>query len=1099
MRIIKLVFILLILSNAVKAQVNCLPPSKIAELDINNIKARITNGSMLWQNTATSGAGYYSDQDSLHTVLYAGNFGIGGLDGSSNLHFSGATFQNSTFYSGPIRTTTASTDDSTCSEFDRVWKINRWEVEEFVLKFQDPNYTIPEVILSWPAHGNTGLGYAQNLAPFHDSNNDGLYNPYDGDYPEFDLADSMACGDIIYGDQCIYWIINDVGNNQSPNSLGVEIHMQAFAYIGSESINNSTFYRYKIINRSTNNYSDTYFANWTDSDIGCSEDDYIGCDVPRGLGYGYNADAVDNDGCNGAFAYGTAPPAVGIDFVKGPLAISGDGIDNNRDGSVDELNEIHSLSTFMYFDRTLPANIYGDPTNDLEYYSYMQAKWIDGTLLYYGGNGNGGTIPTTFAFPDDSDLTNWYGTGGVNAGGAWSEITEATPKGDRRMMNAVGPFNLNAGQTETITYAAISARDIGGTNLTSLEKLKLADDTVQLFSDGCYSQACAPLTENFVYSNSGSTFNFAYEMEADSYSWDFGDGNTSTTRFSSNEYTASGTYTVCLTATNACSSISLCKDIYVGAYFPNSTAFKIKRMEGMGNAGRELEITENSIDSMFILGNNYINQPVYDPYQAPILIEAIDLDSIVIGNYIVQFDGVDSSANWKMYRQGANDTVYSNLTIGSNNKQIIPQWGVAVTVQHYSYESSFSEMLTSPITSEITANGTQWLSGLSDIDANSAENWIASGNLSIDCDMITYPDVNNDPCRFNDYAGLDNYEEFEQVANGFFAPYRLTRIGNHWPISPVNASSIYVYDLADIHSVDIIFTPDTSKWSRCPIFEMHDDNTQTIGNANKQELRLSPSVDKNGNSDGTGSGMGWFPGYAINIETGERLNIGFGEDSYYTSENGADMLFNPTSTVYNTSGDTVFGGKHYIFVFENIDKNWIQIPQLPIYDEGSYIETTIGSNPNAGDRLKVWRACTWVGMPLLENGETLLSSENKVRIRVKKPLENYGYTISDTINATRPLYGAYIDAAITSINEQQLFNVSVYPNPTETNITFELEGNTEEYNLEIFDLTGKIHKSKKLTDSAINVNVSDLSKGVYLYYLYNKDGSKLSKGKFIKQ
>ena len=44
-------------------------------------------------------------------------------------------------------------------------------------------------------------------------------------------------------------------------------------------------------------------------------------------------------------------------------------------------------------------------------------------------------------------------------------------------------------------------------------------------------------------------------------------------------------------------------------------------------------------------------------------------------------------------------------------------------------------------------------------------------------------------------------------------------------------------------------------------------------------------------------GMGWFPGYAIDIETGERLNIVFAEDSWLTSDNGNDMLWNPTSNI----------------------------------------------------------------------------------------------------------------------------------------------------------------------------------------------------------
>jgi hypothetical protein len=286
------------------------------------------------------------------------------------------------------------------------------------------------------------------------------------------------------------------------------------------------------------------------------------------------------------------------------------------------------------------------------------------------------------------------------------------------------------------------------------------------------------------------------------------------------------------------------------------------------------------------------------------------------------------------------------------------------------------------------------------------------------------------------------------------------------------------------------------------VFETHHYASQAIGNAEKQLLRESPSVDKNGNPDGTGNGMGWFPGYAISLETGERLNIGFGEDSYHPNENGADMLFNPTSTVYDANGDTVFGGKHYIYVFQNWDKN-APVPSsnnMPNYDEGNFIEGQLGgSTVNAGMLLKVWRACTWVGIPLLESGQTLLSSETKVRIRVKKPLENYGYLISDTLNATMPMYSVYIDPSITSIQNQEMIEVSVYPNPTKTNLTFQLNGNTGEYKIEIFDITGRTYKSATLNGSSITINVSELSKGVYLYYMYNTDGSKLSKGKFIKQ
>ena len=65
-------------------------------------------------------------------------------------------------------------------------------------------------------------------------------------------------------------------------------------------------------------------------------------------------------------------------------------------------------------------------------------------------------------------------------------------------------------------------------------------------------------------------------------------------------------------------------------------------------------------------------------------------------------------------------------------------------------------------------------------------------------------------------------------------------------------------------------------------------------------IQRKPSVDKEGNPSTNpgsvsnpevsndpndpnyicGRGMGWFPGYAIDVTTGERLNMAFGEDSW---------------------------------------------------------------------------------------------------------------------------------------------------------------------------------------------------------------------------
>ena len=106
------------------------------------------------------------------------------------------------------------------------------------------------------------------------------------------------------------------------------------------------------------------------------------------------------------------------------------------------------------------------------------------------------------------------------------------------------------------------------------------------------------------------------------------------------------------------------------------------------------------------------------------------------------------------------------------------------------------------------------------------------------------------------------------------------------------------------------------------------------------EDRLKESIDKLGNPAPVGSGvstdpgapnyisetgMGWFPGYAIDVETGERLNIVYGESSFLTGDSGADMAWNPSTRegsklyqAYNRLNpgytDVFFGGKHFVYI-----------------------------------------------------------------------------------------------------------------------------------------------------------------------------------------
>ena len=87
-----------------------------------------------------------------------------------------------------------------------------------------------------------------------------------------------------------------------------------------------TFYNYELHNRSSYTLTETYFGQWVDADLGNAQDDYVGCDVTRGLGYSYNGDENDEDN-GGAIGYGSQPPAIGVDFFQGPFQ-DPDGKDN---------------------------------------------------------------------------------------------------------------------------------------------------------------------------------------------------------------------------------------------------------------------------------------------------------------------------------------------------------------------------------------------------------------------------------------------------------------------------------------------------------------------------------------------------------------------------------------------------------------------------------------------------------------------------------------------------------------------------------------------------------------------------------------------------
>jgi len=515
----------------------CAMATGSTELDLNNVRALIHTGGDMWWDlvNGTSGAKYEVPNGSGKMSLFAGAIWIGGTDVNGQLRLCALRFRDSgtDYWPGPLISRNgpekASVTSDICAKYDKHFVITRNEVSEYRAWYNTPdslksvlypNYSTPNIIKDWPAHGDVAAGYEYNLAPFKDVDNDGFYNYNNGDYPFFDLDGELPCGtnlrsERLYGDKTLWWVYNDKGNihtESGGNAIGMEIRAQAFAFSTNDELNNMTFYNYVIINRSTFTLQDTYFGIWTDADLGEATDDYVGCDVARGLGYVYNGDEMDGDGNNRS--YGVQPPACGLDFFEGPY-MDPDGLNNPKgsaycDASINGLNfydtdpnipevdknlaiddERWGMRRFIYFNNASGAM--GDPSTAVDYYNYLRGFWKDNTPLRFGGTGHSasGTV-SDFMFPGypTTDPCGW-GTGGVQMGD-WSEKLENNQVGDRRFVQSAGPFTLEPGARNDVTVGVVWARATSGGAWGSVMAMQKADEKAQKLFENCFKVVDGP-------------------------------------------------------------------------------------------------------------------------------------------------------------------------------------------------------------------------------------------------------------------------------------------------------------------------------------------------------------------------------------------------------------------------------------------------------------------------------------------------------------------------------------------------------------------------------------------------------------------------------
>ncbi len=507
--------------NEVNFREDCVPSTAQTDQAINNVRARLLTGGDVWWDGQGVGRYVVPKQEPGSGVpevssIFAASIWLGGFDPSGNLKVAAGDYRSGgvDFFPGPLVPETGTTDLERCNEWDRFFRVTGEDVLKVIGAYNncvvnpDCNLTIdsiPEDVRYWPALGNDEFadfyGFELpdsdvGLGSFWDEDQNGFYDPVMGDFPIIDIRgcepDSRKKAETLVPDEMIFWIFNDAG---APHALSngaqikMEVQVQSFGYSTNDELNDMTFQRYKLINRADVDIRDAYFALWVDPDLGCFTDDYIGCNVERSLMYVYNEDVLDgNNGCNcdDVETYCDRVPALGVDYFRGPLGPKIIEIDENGDTvlitpqigqSFDTLVEL-GMSSFLYLNNCSvggPDPLTCDPTEAEGYYNVLQGLWPDGTPVTDGGSGLnlGSTDSIKYVFPD------------VPNGDGWSMCTADLPFGDRRTIQASGPFLLTPGAVNELIIGVPWVPDIVYP-CPDITRLLAADDLAQAVFDNCF-------------------------------------------------------------------------------------------------------------------------------------------------------------------------------------------------------------------------------------------------------------------------------------------------------------------------------------------------------------------------------------------------------------------------------------------------------------------------------------------------------------------------------------------------------------------------------------------------------------------------------------
>jgi hypothetical protein len=411
-----------------------------AYLNINKVSASINSGGSQFY----SPKGFADYKINGKNTLYSNALWITGKDTQTGEYKLSAEPNKTTgrdFFPGPLNPA-GEFDFGVSMWFDRVWKVNRFDIENFIYNQQNGNtasgyYNIPLDILEWP--GNPIMP-GMTHAPFVDVDNDQIYNPLNGDYPS------------IKGDQMIWWIFNDMAPYTRKSGgvpMGIEVECMAYAFENNSAagmdtlVNSTTVIEYFIKNKSTHIYDSVFIGNFSDLDIGYRANDYFGSCVNSHAYYGYDSDFSDIGG-------------VDLEKIIQLVILLEDGI------HVPQQRELAGVTAHT----SGSLSELGAPSSPSGYENMLRKpSFRAGEPLQYGlwGFPFQGSIPATHAFPGNSD-PNFISTSGINPGFSWTAITPypgnpPLAPHDTRGLGRTGPYTFLPGEVIHTAWAFTTIED----------------------------------------------------------------------------------------------------------------------------------------------------------------------------------------------------------------------------------------------------------------------------------------------------------------------------------------------------------------------------------------------------------------------------------------------------------------------------------------------------------------------------------------------------------------------------------------------------------------------------------------------------------------